>query len=87
MTWGDAGGGAERIKMSRAFVKYLLITSVGGGVLGVLHGAPAGGDAPALHGITGAILGPWAPIFVPLWVAGVVPAGETKRCPIIQQLA
>ena len=73
--------------MNPAFVKYLLVTSVGGGVLGVLHGAPRGGDAPALQGITGALVGPWVPIVVPLWVAGVIPIYEAKHCPIIQKLS
>ena len=68
---------------STVVVRYLLVTSLGSGVLGVIHGAaapPYDESAPAMHGLTGALLGPWAPILMPLWMAGVIP---NCRCPVV----
>jgi hypothetical protein len=50
--------------MTTQLVRYLLTSAVLGGVAGVGHGAARG--SAFNDGLHGLILGPWAPVLIPL---------------------
>ena len=61
-------------------VKYLTVSALGGAVCGAAHGTATtvGPKQIAVQAVTGALLGPYAPVYLPLWTVGLIP---NRRCP------
>jgi hypothetical protein len=63
---------------NQKIVMYLMRSAVAGGILGTAHGAlvaykhpePKYSTAEVIinNGITGMLMGPWAPIAIPIWM-------------------
>lgn len=54
-------------------VNYLITSSVTGGALGAIHGKMSSSQDEQIkqmaeHGVTGLLLGPWAPVALPYWM-------------------
>jgi len=75
-------------------LKYLLCTTIGGGIVGAAHGAASlhlvSSKAPidtaihvTSHAQVGAIVGPWLPIMIPVWFV-LDGSGNDTRCPIMK---
>lgn len=67
------------------FMRYLMTTVVVGGTLGAAHGLSRTVHTPGsvlIDGIQGAVVGPWAPIAVPLIVTDVLPSD----CPYLRRV-
>lgn len=62
-------------------VKYLLVSALGGAVCGAAHGTATtvGPKQIAIQAVTGALLGPYAPVYLPLWAVGMIP---NRQCPV-----
>lgn len=74
-------------------VKYLMRTTVTGGILGAVHGVATLHQGSldsetrmlhiAAHAQTGAVIGPWMPILVPIWLVLDESSNKTA-CPIMK---
>lgn len=75
-------------------LKYLLRTTIAGGIAGAAHGMVSlhhfHKQEPlektmyvAVHAQTGAIIGPWLPILIPIWLT-LDGSNQNTRCPMMK---
>jgi hypothetical protein len=76
------------------FLKYLLYTTVAGGAAGAAHGIASvhcfHKQEPlekalyvAVHAQTGAVVGPWTPVLIPIWLT-LDGGNQNTRCPAMK---